>query len=141
MSSKQIYKFNFKVIFNKKRPDTKLSRQSFGKNFSETEVQVEDYQITRDGSIIDGASGKYYRLGGRPRSADKNCARERSSVNTVNALAAMQSVKDEDTYDCFGKYVASLLRKLNDQDAISLQGDIVNMIVDVHANIPPEEYI
>ncbi|GJQ83863.1 hypothetical protein Trydic_g6741 [Trypoxylus dichotomus] len=129
------------------------------------EVKVEDYQITRDGRVIDGTSAKTYKHR-ENRMAHKSsyinshntnhshnhCQELKPYINDNDQKAMVNegsfasrsgsdslSMKDSDTYDYFGKYVASLLRTMEVPEAIVLQGDIVNMIVDAHTKKPEDE--
>lgn len=101
--------------------------------YAESEVKVEDYQITAHGDIIDGSTGKIYKQNnsnGNGQNTNGNSDNQQS-FTTPPPIPAKDN---EDSFDHFGRYVASLLRSMDQQDTITLQAEIVNMIADAHSS-------
>lgn len=110
---------------------------------TDSDVKIEDYQITRDGRIIDGSLGKNTRpnVYSPPRDKVRVKYDEHKHMHGGDSAPAirLRPKHSEDSFACFGKYVAALMRHMKQREAITLQGEIVNMLVEANMHERYEE--
>lgn len=101
-------------------------------NYSQLEDQSENEEVTED------SQAKRRKRSNSSGPSDNFSQGQQTFLNDVTPVPVVPSSasvpiasRTEDTYDVFGKYIASLLRNLPAQKALRLQPKIVDMIVTV----------